>query len=133
MDVSRRTLLLASAAPLLAQRRLEPRPNILLILAESLPAFALGCYGNQEIRTPNLDLLARGGTRFSFHAACSPSPSANRASLLTGLVPHQHGVEEPPAGVPAAFAGATMVSDLLAGAGYHCGYVGLWGLGDDAR
>ncbi len=133
MDVSRRSLLLASAAPLLAQNRVEPRPNILLILAESLPAFALGCYGNQEIRTPNLDLLARGGTLFTFHAACAPSPRASRASLLTGLFPHQHGVEEQPAAVPASFANATMVSDLLAGAGYHCGYVGLWGLGDDAK
>jgi arylsulfatase A-like enzyme len=132
MDVSRRSLLLASAAPLLAQDR-APRPNILLILAESLPAFALGCYGNQEILTPNLDLLARGGTRFTFHAACAPSPRAGRTSLLTGLVPHQHGLDDQPEAVPASFATATMISDLLAGAGYHCGYVGPWGLGDDAK
>ena len=133
MDVSRRSLLLASAAPLLAQKRAAPRPNILLILAESLPAFALGCYGNREILTPNLDLLARGGTLFTCHAACAPSPRAGRASLLTGLVPRQHGVEEQPAPVPPSFAGTTMISDLLAAAGHHCGYVGLWGLGDDAK
>jgi arylsulfatase A-like enzyme len=133
MPVSRRSFLLTSAAPLLAQRRVEPRPNILLILAESLPAFALGCYGNQEIRTPNLDLLARGGTLFSCHAACAPTPRASLASLLTGLVPHQHGVDEQPAAVPASFANATMISDLLAAAGYRCGYVGKWGLGDDAK
>jgi arylsulfatase A-like enzyme len=133
MPVSRRSFLLSSAAPLLAQRRVEPRPNILLILAESLPAFALGCYGNREIRTPNLDLLARGGSLFTCHASCAPSPRAGRASLLTGLVPRQHGVEEQPAAVPVSLAGATMISDLLAGAGYHCGYVGLWGLGDDAK
>jgi arylsulfatase A-like enzyme len=133
MPVSRRSFLLTSAAPLLAQRRVEPRPNILLILAESLPAFALGCYGNQEIRTPNLDLLARGGSLFTCHASCAPSPRAGRASLLTGLVPRQHGVEEQQAAAPASLASATMISDLLAGAGYHCGYVGLWGLGDDAK
>ena len=133
MHVSRRSLLLASAAPLLAQKRVAPRPNILLILAESLPAFSLGCYGNQEIRTPNLDLLARGGSLFTCHATCAPSPRAGRASLLTGLVPRQHGVEEQPAAVPPSFASTTMISDLLAGAGYHCGYMGLWGLGDDAK
>jgi arylsulfatase A-like enzyme len=133
MPVSRRNFLLASAAPLLAQKSAAPRPNILLILTESLPAFALGCYGNREILTPNLDLLARGGSLFTCHASCAPSPRAGRASLLTGLVPRQHGVEEQPAVVPASFASATMISDVLAGAGYHCGYFGLWGLGDDAK
>jgi arylsulfatase A-like enzyme len=48
-------------------------------------------------------------------------------------VPRQHGVEEQPAAVPASFSSTTMISDLLAGAGYHCGYMGLWGLGDDAK
>lgn len=66
------------------------RPNILLILAEDHGA-QLGAYGDPFARTPNLDRLAAEGVRFSnayaTQAGCSPS----RASILTGLYPHQHG------------------------------------------
>lgn len=62
-------------------------PNILLILNDDMGFSDIGCYGG-EIRTPNLDRLARGGLRYTqFYntARCCPS----RASLLTGLYPHQ--------------------------------------------
>ncbi|MFI7613813.1 sulfatase-like hydrolase/transferase [Nonomuraea terrae] len=65
-------------------------PDIVLILADDLGYSDLGCYGG-EIRTPNLDRLGRSGvrlTQFSNTARCSPS----RASLLTGLHPHQTGI-----------------------------------------
>jgi arylsulfatase A-like enzyme len=66
------------------------RPNIVLILADDLGWSDRGCYGG-EIRTPNLDALAGGGVRFTqFYntSRCCPT----RASLLTGLYPHQAGV-----------------------------------------
>jgi arylsulfatase len=66
------------------------KPNILLILADDVGFSDLGCYGG-EIRTPNLDALAANGLRFTqFYncARCCPS----RASLLTGLYPHQAGI-----------------------------------------
>lgn len=66
------------------------RPNILLILADDLGYSDLGCYGG-EIATPHIDKLAAGGVRFTqFYncARCCPT----RASLLTGLYPHQAGV-----------------------------------------
>ncbi|RYG53512.1 arylsulfatase, partial [bacterium] len=66
-----------------------PRPNVLLILADDLGYADLGCYGS-EIKTPNIDALAATGLRFTQcynSARCSPS----RASLLTGLAPHQAG------------------------------------------
>jgi arylsulfatase A-like enzyme len=66
------------------------RPNILLILNDDMGYSDIGCYGG-EIHTPNLDRLAQGGLRFTqFYntARCSPS----RASLLTGLHPHQTGI-----------------------------------------
>ena len=67
-----------------------PRPNILLILADDLGYSDLGCYGG-EIRTPNLDALAEGGLRFkAFYNSSRCCPS--RASLLTGLYPHQAGI-----------------------------------------
>ncbi len=65
-------------------------PNIVLILADDLGFSDLGCYGS-EIRTPHLDRLAASGLRFTQlynSARCCPS----RASLLTGLYPHQAGV-----------------------------------------
>jgi arylsulfatase A-like enzyme len=67
-----------------------PRPNVIFVFADDLGYSDLGCYGG-EIRTPNLDRLGRDGvrlTQFYNTARCSPS----RASLLTGLHPHQIGV-----------------------------------------
>jgi len=140
----------ATAAPLPAQKQKEPevassRPNILLILAGDLPAWALGCYGNKEIRTPNIDLLARTGTRFLNGYACTPMGSPSRATLFTGLTPMQHGIEDfltpnpvddPAQGQkapPDSFSSQVMISGLLAGAGYQCGYVGKWDMGSDAK
>src|SRR5882724_4574192 len=69
----------------------EPkRPNIVVILSDDMGFSDLGCMGG-EIATPNLDALAAGGIRFTqFYntARCCPT----RASLLTGLYPHQAGI-----------------------------------------
>lgn len=66
------------------------RPNIIIILSDDMGFSDIGCYGS-EIATPNLDALATGGVRFTqFYntARCCPT----RASLLTGLYPHQAGI-----------------------------------------
>jgi hypothetical protein len=66
------------------------RPNVVIILADDMGYSDIGCYGG-SIDTPNLDKLATGGVRLSQFcntARCSPS----RASLLTGLHPHQAGM-----------------------------------------
>ena len=63
------------------------KPNILVILSDDMGYSDIGCFGS-EIKTPNLDRLANNGIRFTqFYntARCSPS----RASLLTGLYPHE--------------------------------------------
>lgn len=145
--IQRRQLLFgaASAAALSAQKgAVGTRPNILLILADDLAAWHLGCYGNKEIRTPNIDGLARTGMRFANSFVCTPICSASRATLFTGRVPRQHGIhdfltgnpiENPPQGQkapPPSFAQEVMLSDVLSGAGYNCGYVGKWHMGDDA-
>ena len=146
VPITRRQLFAAAAAgvPLLAQKReASPPPNIVLILADDLAAFMLGCYGNKEIRTPNIDQLAAGGVRFHNAYACTPTSSPSRATLFTGRTPMQHGIEDflddrpianPPQGQfapPASFSSETMLSDVLAGQGYRCGYVGKWHMGDD--
>ena len=74
------------------------RPNIIFIMVDDMGYYDLGCYGSETILTPNLDRLARGGLRFTqFYNAgrCCPT----RASLITGLHPHQVGIghmTEPP-------------------------------------
>jgi hypothetical protein len=71
-------------------RAAAPRPNIVVILSDDMGFYDIGCYGS-EIQTPNLDRLAGNGIRFTqFYntARCCPT----RASLLTGLYPHQPGI-----------------------------------------
>lgn len=80
-------LLAALLSPALAA---DARPNIIVILCDDMGFSDIGCYGG-EILTPNLDALAAGGLRFTqFYntARCCPT----RASLLTGLYPHQTGI-----------------------------------------
>ena len=66
---------------------MNPTPNILMILVDERRADALGCFGNGIIRTPNLDRLAAGGTRFSQCMVTQPTCTPCRASLLTGCFP----------------------------------------------
>ena len=106
------------------------RPNILLILNDDMGYSDIGCYGG-EVDTPHLDRLAAGGLRFSqFYntARCSPS----RASLLTGLHPHQTGI-----GIltydsgPEGYAGnlnqrCATIAEVLKPAGYRSYLSGKW-------
>ena len=68
--------------------------NIVFILAAALAVWAAGCYGNAEILTPNLDRVATTGVRFENFFCASPVCSPARASILTGQMPSQHGVQD---------------------------------------
>lgn len=132
-----RTLaLLAAVAVGLSARptpAVEPaRPNIVVILSDDMGFSDLGCYGG-EIATPNLDALAGNGLRFTqFYntARCCPT----RASLLTGLYPHQAGVghmmEDKGEGFP-GYRGnlntsCRTIAELLKPAGYRNYATGKW-------
>jgi arylsulfatase A-like enzyme len=145
MPLKRRNFIMGGLAlPALARKERPPaRPNIVCIVADGLGSWMLGCGGNREIKTPNIDQLAQAGTRFRNHLVCTPASSPSLATLLTGRVPRQHGIqdfltgeplENPPQGqaaAPPTFRNEVMLSDLLAGNGYECGFVGEWNLGDD--
>jgi len=111
-------------------------PNVVFILTDDQGPWALGCAGNEEIRTPNLDRLAGEGVRFENFFCASPVCSPARASLVTGKIPSAHGVHDyirernmPPRPV-AYLEGMTCYTDLLAEAGYTVGLSGKWHLGD---
>jgi len=119
MLVSRRTFFFGSLAlPAIAaksKKKVEAlRPGILLILADELPAFILGSYGNKQVRTPNLDTLAQMGMRFTNHFACAPTAVAGRNTLLTGSTPMQLG----DAGTLSA--ADVPLDKILGAAGYAC-------------
>ncbi|HJP33988.1 MAG TPA: sulfatase-like hydrolase/transferase, partial [Candidatus Latescibacteria bacterium] len=111
-------------------------PNIVFILADDLAVWAAGCYGNTEIRTPNLDRIAATGVRFENFFVTIPVCSASRASFLTGRIPSQHGVHDFIGG-PANFGeeGPVFLGDevcytnVLADNGWSCGISGKWHLG----
>jgi arylsulfatase A-like enzyme len=121
------------------------RPNFVVILTDDQGAWAMGCAGNPEIRTPSLDRLAAEGTRFDNFFCASPVCSPARASLLTGRIPSQHGIHDwirrgnapieygKPGALIEYLAGITACSDVLAAAGYRCGLSGKWHLGDATR
>lgn len=81
MEVNRRHFLFGTlAAPALAASkklasRATPveRPNIILIVAQDLGAYMVGCYGNSEVHTPNIDRLAQTGVRFAAHFSAAPA------------------------------------------------------------
>ena len=100
------------------------RPNVVFILTDDQGPWALGCAGNEEIRTPNLDRLAGTGVRLENFFCTSPVCSPARASLMTGRIPSAHGVHDwirernmPPRPV-AYLEGMTCYTDVLAEAGF---------------
>lgn len=107
-------------------------PNIIIILADDMGYSDLGCYGG-EIATPNLDKLAANGlrfTRFTNCARCCPS----RASLLTGLYPHQAGVglmtgdQKLPGYRGTPQPNTATIAEVLKAAGYRTLMCGKWHL-----
>jgi arylsulfatase A len=128
-----------------ASKAAEESPNVVYILADDLGYAELGCYGQEKIRTPNLDRLAREGMRFTQHycgnAVCAPS----RCSLMTGKHPgHAYIRSNRKATLPAdlierygiEFSGQEPIPDaevtiaeMLKQKGYATAAVGKWGLG----
>ncbi len=97
------------------------RPNFILFTTDQQRADHLGCYGNDIIRTPNIDAIGQFGTIFDNFYVASPVCMANRASIMTGCMPSVHGVRSN--GIPLPLRRTTMC-DLLRAAGYKTALIG---------
>lgn len=105
------------------------RPNVVIFLADDTGWNDVGYHGS-EIRTPNIDRLARDGVELNYFYAY-PTCSPTRAALLTGRPASRFGIHEPIAGESrdALPREATTLPQLLAGAGYSTAITGKWHLG----
>jgi choline-sulfatase len=119
------------------------QPNIVFILSDDQGAWAMNCAGTPELKTPNLDRLAETGIRFENFFCASPVCSPARASILTGQIPSQHGVQdflragnsvklEGDGKVVEYLEGRTTYTQLLADNGYDVALSGKWHIGDSA-
>ena len=123
---------------LAGDKGLPERPNIIFIMADDMGYGDLGCYGQKEIRTPNVDRLAGEGTRFTDCYAGSTVCAPSRSVLMTGLhTGHTRvrgnkadvGGVGPQKRVPLEAEDVT-VAEVLKKVGYVTGITGKWGLGE---
>ena len=102
----------------------EP-PNIVFFFADDQTTSTLGCYGNPVIKTPNIDALARLGTRFDNACVSHSICWVSRTTILTGLTGRSFGTSGNP-DTATAEAAETLYSDILRQQGYRTGYYGKW-------
>jgi arylsulfatase A-like enzyme len=113
--------------PLPAAAEPAPAPNVLFILCDDLRPDAVGCYGSAHVTTPHIDALAAAGVRFA-NAFCTTSLcSPSRASILTGLYAHAHGVRDNFTELPPAL---PHWPGQLREQGYATAYIGKWHMGE---
>ncbi len=111
-----------------AVARAADRPNVLFVLCDDIRPDAIGCYGSPHVETPHINALAAGGVRFA-NAFCTTSLcSPSRASILTGLYAHAHGVRDNFTELPARL---PHWPGRLQQDGYATAYIGKWHMGED--
>ncbi len=115
----------------------QEKPHIVFIMADDLGFGELGCYGQEKIKTPNIDALAEQGMRFTQHYCGAPVCAPSRCVLLTGQhLGHAEIRNNRDSGNGRIFPGQYPITDeivtiaeVLKDAGYRTGAFGKWGLG----
>ncbi len=122
----KRTTILAAALLSIAVVNAEQKPNIIYLMADDQSTYTLGCYGNPDVQTPNLDRLAADGMAFDNHYDTTAICMASRATVMTGMYEYKHGCN---------FDHGDMLTDtwsrsypmLLRKAGYMTAFAGKFG------
>jgi arylsulfatase A-like enzyme len=118
----------------------KPKPNVILIYVDDMGWGELGSYGQQKIKTPNLDQLAKEGLRFTQFYASSPVCAPSRSSLMTGKHAGNSFIkgnyefgkfddDSDEGGQMPLPEGTFTIGKLMQNAGYATGAIGKWGLG----
>lgn len=108
----------------------QSKPNVIFILADDLGYGDLSCYGQKELKTPNIDALAKSGIKFTQHYAGAPVCAPSRASLMTGKhVGHCSVRGNQPKGQLLKPDEATLAK-VFKNAGYKTALIGKWGMGN---
>ncbi|WPP51820.1 sulfatase family protein [Catalinimonas niigatensis] len=105
-------------------------PNVILFIADDVGWNDLGCYGNTEVHSPNIDRIAEEGIRFTNTYLTASSCSPSRTSIISGRYPHNTGSAELHTPLPAEVA---IFPELMQKAGYYTSQAGKWHLGEHAR
>lgn len=114
--------------------------NIVVFFTDDHAQWALGCYGNSEIRSPSLDYLAATGARMENAYCSTPVCSPGRAAMLTGRISSQHGMHDYLSSIDendkidalSWLEKETLLSEIVKEAGYQTGFFGKWHLGQEA-
>jgi N-acetylglucosamine-6-sulfatase len=107
-----------------------PRPNVVFILIDDLRFDELHCTGHPFAETPNIDRIASEGLTFTNAFAVTPLCSPSRASFLTGMYPHNHGILDNVDRSPLSHSLVTFPR-LLHDVGYQTAFLGKWHMGVD--
>ena len=111
--------------------------NILVLFVDQQRYDCLGCYGNETVKTPNLDRLARRGIRFTNAYTPAPVCTPARTSFQTGLWPHNHrllfntGESRDKGGRDDPTPDVRFFSETLKAKGWNCAHVGKWHIGGE--
>jgi len=125
---SKLLLLLVAALMLTCAQAAERKPNILFMLTDDQRWDAIGLGGSKHLQTPHMNRLGKEGVYFR-NAFCTTSLcSPSRASILSGLYAHAHGVVNNFTEYPASLKSFPMV---LQAAGYDTAYIGKWHMGEN--
>ena len=127
-------LLVVVACVVTGARAAQPaKPNLIFVLSDDLAQGDLGCYGQKLIQTPNLDRMAREGTRYTQAycgtTVCAPSRTSLMIGQHTGHSPIRANREIQPEGQMPLPAGTFTVAKLLKSVGYTTASIGKWGMG----
>src|SRR3954469_8540162 len=109
------------------------QPNLIFVLSDDLAQGDVGCYGQKLIQTPNLDRMAREGTRYTQAycgtTVCAPSRTSLMIGQHSGHSPIRANRELQPEGQMPLPEGTFTVAKLLKSAGYATASIGKWGMG----